>query len=372
MRFRYSETMHAQPSIKDLYEAAKAYDEANLPDVFSESDLICVIGQSGEPYYVSIVSNAFAAYKGEAGLTGYLALAFSDDDDPTYEAMELDLAQECLLAIFTEDLDELETEDRKTLTASGVSFNASVPQFRFKKQYHYPWYIEESDRSDLTLIMEALVYAKEYFGRYGKTKQSDSLIKWLDELGLEESDKKEYVPCLERDEKGFSVTARVLQDESYGFIFPQAFFTNEERQLHFKRMKAQPGKILYYITGILPNPLMGTLDTRPVYPTFALAYDPQTDQILNLSMVEDYESEHPKFVGELLALFEERGKVQAIHCYGKRTLPLLEKIGPQMGVMVVDGVSNERVDQLVFEMFAELFEPHEHGPHCDHDHDHDH
>ncbi|NMA22723.1 MAG: hypothetical protein GX938_04350 [Spirochaetales bacterium] len=362
--------MHAHPSNKDLYEAAKAYERANLSEIFSESDLICVIGQSGEPYYVSAVSNAFAAYKGEAGLTGYLALAFSDEEDPAYEAMELDLAQQCLLAIFTEDQNELESEDRKALTESGVSFDGAVPQFRFKKQYHHPWYIDEDDRADLTLIMQALVYAKEYFAQYGKTKQSDSMSRWLDALGLQESEAKEYVPCLEREGESFAVTARVLQDEAYGFVFPQAFFTNEERQLHFKRMKAQPGKILYYITGILPNPLMGSHDVRPVYPAFALAYDPQTDQILNVSMVEDYEREHPQFVGELLALFEERGKVQAIHCYGKRTLPLLEKIGPQMGVMVVDGVSNAQVDQLVFEMFDELFDGHDHGPHEDHDHDH--
>lgn len=358
-----------------LYEVAKAYSEAAISDVFAESDLICIRTPDDVPYYVSVVSNAFAAYKGEVGLTGYLSMAFLDDESSLFEAMELEQAQECLLAIFTDEREELETRDRETIEASGVPFDGGYPQFRFKQQYRYPWYIDGRDEEDLILIMEGLLFAKEYFASHGKRKQSDSFSPWLETMGVSQSDGKEYLPSLAREGERFGVTSLVLQDEAYGFVFPQAFFTDEERQLHFKRMKAKAGKILYYITGIIPEPIRGDADERPLYPTYAITYDPQSDQILDFAMVEDYEAEHATFVGNLLNLFEQHGKVQAIHCFGKRSLPLLEKIGPQMGIMVVDGGKNSTVDELIVSMFDELFTPHDHehvhGPHCDHDHDHE-
>lgn len=356
-----------------LYEVAKAYSEAAIADVFSESDLICIRTPDGTAYYVSVVSNAFAAYRGEVGLTGYLALAFVDDEASPLEAMELEQAQECLLAVFAEEKEDLEKRDIREVDASGVTFTAGYPQFRFKEQYRYPWYATRRDEEDLIIIMEGLLFAKEYFSGHNKRTQSDSFTPWLEEMGIVQTDGLEYLPTLSLEEGQFSVSAKVLQDEAYGFVFPQAFFTDEERQLYFKRMKAKSGKILYYITGVIPEPIMGKQDHRPVYPTFAITFDPQGDEVLDFRMVEDYDKEHGTFVKALLTLFEQQGKVQAIHCFGKRSLPLLEKIGPQMGIMVVDGGKNELVDELIISMFDELFSPigqeHVHGPHCDHDHD---
>ena len=68
------------------YEAAKAYE--SKPRVFSESDLICVIGQSVNPTMCREFPHA--AYRGRACGP---PLAFSDENDPTYEAVELDLAK---------------------------------------------------------------------------------------------------------------------------------------------------------------------------------------------------------------------------------------------------------------------------------------
>jgi hypothetical protein len=340
---------------RQLYELAKAYADARLQEVFSENDLICIVGEQGVPYYVSIVANAFAAYRGERGLTGYLALALEDDQTPMLESMELDHAQECLLCIFTDDREELDEADRSALTASGVLFDGHYPQFRSKQQYCYPWYISEQEEQDLVMVIKGLLFAKEYLAPFGKTQRSASLQPWLDSLNLTEGDSREYLPCFTVNENSFDATARLLQDEAYGFVFPQAFFTNEERQLHFKRMKSRGGEILYYITGIIPEPTLSRQGERPIFPTFSIAYDPHGDRILTFSMVEEYESEHGRFVSELLALFDQWGKPQAIHCYGRRSLPLLEKIGPQMGVMVVQGNPNPKIEELVLSMLQELF-----------------
>jgi len=358
---------------KRLYEVAKAYGEAALSKVFSEYDLLCVRSPGDTSYYVSVVSNTIVAFKGEVGLASYLAMVARDEEASPVEMIDLQMAQECLLAVFEDEKETLEEQDLALLEESGVSFSTAFPQFRFKAQFRYPWQLTPEDEEDMILIMEALLFAKEYFAGYGKTKESDSFTRWLDSLGLSDSMEVDYLPCLSREGEGFAVTGCRLESEEYGVSFPQAFFTNEERQLHFKRMKVKRGKILYYITGIMMEPVMGERDQRPLFPAFAISFDPQTDRILDFLMVEDYQEEHAKFVESLLNLIEAQGKMQAIHCFGRRSLPLLEKIGPQMGIMVVDGGENEMVNELVFSMFDELanMDDHEHGPHCDHDHDHD-
>ncbi len=346
--------MHGQLLLSRLFHAAKRYDAADLSAIFSEQELLCVRIPDREPYYVSIVSNAFAAYKGEEGLTAYLALATSEEDE-TFEQMEYEHAQRCLLAIYTEERADLEEQDLALLEESGVLFDGNVVQFRSKEPYQYPWHLSEEEQEDLLYIFEALLFAKEYFSSYGKEKQSDSLSTWLEAVEAAEYERIEYLPCFTAEGDSFVVSAEALAEEELGFVFPQAFFSDPERQQHFKRMRPVPGKILYFITGVLPEPLMGSKKERPMYPIFGIIYDPQRDILHSFSLVEEYEAEHHRFVSELLSLFETTGKAQAIHCFGRRSLPLLGKIGPQMGIMVVDGGPNARVEQLVLEMFTELF-----------------
>lgn len=364
-----------------LYSLAKAYTEAAIASVFSENDLICVIAADKTPYYVSLVDSAFAAYRGEKGLTGYLALSLADEQNKSLEYMEMEQEQECLLCLLNNGRENLEDADYQSMVESGVPFEEGMyPQFRSKLQYRYPWYIEDGDGQDLILIMRALIFAKEYFASYKKTSTTNSFSYWLDALGLKESGGKEYIPCIEEQEGRFVVSARILQDEAYGFSYPQAFFTNEEKQRSYKRMRAKPGKILYVATGMLPEPMLGEKGGRPVFPIYQLVFDPQSHQILDIFMVENYEQEHGAFISHLIQIFEKEGKPQAIHCFGKRTLPLLEKIGPQMGIMVVDGGKNEELDSILMDMMHELFteEAHEHHHHheegcsCNHDHGHHH
>jgi len=159
-------------------------------------------------------------------------------------------------------------------------------------------------------------------------------------------------------------------------------------------MKAKSGKVLALAIGSMPQAMLPTEGERPVYPIYSLAYNPQNHQILDVFLIEDYETEHGKFISRLLEIFEKDGKPQAIHCYGKRTLPLLSKMGKQIGIMVVNGTQTEQMGELIQEMFHELTDiPHEHEhehhhhhhldhehcdldhEHCDHhhhDHDHDH
>ncbi|MGE4583127.1 MAG: hypothetical protein AB7C91_00610 [Sphaerochaeta sp.] len=358
-----------------LYALAKAYMQAGLDEIFSENDLICVVAEDGTPYYVSIAQNAFAAYRGEKGLTGYLALSLEEESASDLAFMDLQQAQECLLALLDAHSEDLEEQELAQINESNVAFEeGSYPQFRSKLQYQYPWYLSEAEQRDLCLILEAMLFAKTYFADYKKQSKHQSFSYWLDSLRLEESETHEYIPCLQKAGEDFTVTARVLQDEAYGFSYPQAYFTDEEKQLYYKRMKAKPGKVYYHAIGLLSEAMMPEKGERPVFPIFSMVYDPQLHQILDVFLVEDYDEEHGKFVSRLLELFEENGKPQAIHCFGKRTLPLLSKLGPQIGIMVVDGGENQEMDAIIENMFEELSQVydshdhdhhhHEHGPDC--------
>lgn len=375
--FLYDGPMEKIMDTHTLYSLAKVYSDAAVSSVFSENDLICVIAEDKTPYYVSLVDATFAAYRGEKGLTGYLALSLSDDESDSLEYLEMEQVQECLLCLLNNSREDIEDADYQAIVESGVFFEDGMyPQFRSKLQYQYPWYIEQDEAKDLILIFRAILFAKEYFASYKKTSKTNSFSHWLDSLNLKESGGKEYIPCIEEQDGAFVVTAKILQDESYGFSYPQAFFTNEEKQRYYKRMRSKPGKILYTATGMLPEPMLGENGARPLFPIYQLIYDPQDHQILDIFIVEDYEKEHGAFISHLLEIFEKAGKPQAIHCFGKRTLPLLEKIGPQMGIMVVDGGKNEEIDSILMDMMHALFtedehEHHHHGDGCTCHHDHE-
>ena len=374
--FLYDDSMS---TTNTLYRLAKAFQDEAISEVFSENDLICVINEKQEVYYVSIAESALAAYRGERGLSGYLEISLADDDLPDIEYLELQHQQDCLLMLLEESLQDLEIEDQKAIEESAVQFSkGSFPEFRSKTQYAYIVPITKEEEADLIIILQALLYAKEYFSHYKKEGRNNSFLCWLEEQGLEDVEQKEYIPTFTVQDDSFVVTAQVLKDDAYGMLYPQAFFTNEERQLYYKRLKPKVGRIFYVAIGVMPNPVVSERDgKRIIFPMYQMVYDPQTDQILDLYMVEDYEQEHGQFIARLLELIDHELKPQAIHCYGKRTMPLLSKIGKQIGIMVVEGIEKERMQSLLMEMFKEFSSDHHqhhhvHGPDCgcdDHTHD---
>ncbi|NCC63540.1 MAG: hypothetical protein EOM15_02640 [Spirochaetia bacterium] len=344
-----------------LYQLAKAFQDAAVSSVFSENDLICVINAKQVPYYVSLADNALAAYKGERGLRGYLEISFSDDDLSDIEYLELQHQQQCLLMLHEDSLTDLEKEAQQAILESKVSFaKGQYPSFHSKAPYAYIVPLSKEEEEDLVLILRALLYAKEYFSEYKKTDKNNSFFHWLEKQGLDDVQRREYLPTIKADGDSFIVTAEVLDDEAYGVYYPQAFFTDEERQLQYKRLKPKAGKIFYIAIGVLPNPVLSEKDRRIIFPMYQVVYDPVADQVLDLYMVEDYEQEHGKFIARLLEIFDSGQKPQAIHCYSKRAMALLSQLGKQIGIMIVEGVEKERMQELLIEMFEEVSSNHHH------------
>ncbi|MDY0287841.1 MAG: hypothetical protein RBR15_03355 [Sphaerochaeta sp.] len=362
---------------KAFYSLIKEYQQAQVDTVFSENDLFAIELDDKSPAYVSIVEDALALYLGEKGITGYLRLCFLDPDGPQSEKHETENSQECFILTLNNTKEELAPEDLQAIEESGIGFEEGFyPMVRVKRQYRFPWFLTEEERQSFALALRGILFAKTYVAQFGKVGKTNSLVPWLEGMGLDDIEKREYYPYFKQTTEGmepFTVEAKELGDDDYGVEYPQARLTNMEKLTLYKRMKAKPGKILYAATFLMHEPLRHEKGGAPVFPVAYLLFDPQKHIILDLHMVDDYEISHIKFVSRLLETFDEVGKPQAIHCFGERTYPLLAHLGEQINIMMVKGKQNDELDTLIEEfqsqgLHDEEEHEHVHGPGCAHHH----
>ncbi len=363
---------------KEFYSLIKEYQQAQVDTVFSENDLFAIELEDKNPAYASIVEDALALYLGEKGITGYLRLCFLDPDTAPLEQHEVENSQECFILTLNNGKEDLEPEDLAAIEESGIDFEEGFyPMVRVKRQYRFPWFLTDEEQQSFALALRGILFAKIYVAQFGKVSKTNSLTPWLESLGLDDIEKREYYPYFKQgtnEKEVFTVEARELSDDDYGVEYPQARLTNEEKLSLYKRMKAKAGKILYVATFLLPEPFKDTKGGAPVFPVAYMLFDPQKHVMLDLHMVDDYEQQHTKFVSRLLESFDQVGKPQAIHCFGTRTYPLLSHLGTQVNIMMVRGKQNDELDTIIEEFLShglngeEEEHDHVHGPGCGHHH----
>lgn len=356
---------------KELYLLAKEYQECEIDRVFSENDLFAVEMNDGTPCYVSIVEGGLAGYLGKKGLSAYLRLCLEESDESPLAMAELENSQECYLLTLNNTKEDLEEKEWAEIEASGLSFDeGSLPQFRTKLQYRFPWYLEEVDEKNLMVLLKAILYAKTYFSKFGKETKDSSLNPWLESLGLEDVATTEYIPYFQQSGDSFTVSARILPDDAYSTEYPQAELRNEAVVQEFRLMKAKQGRVLYYVTFLFPDPVLSPKSPSPVFPVVEMLYDPQKHDLLDVYMVEDYEEGHVGFVSRLLDYIHQNGKPQAIHCFGERSYPLLSEIGKQIGIRIMLGSFNQEVESLKEFFVLQGQEMNQEDPGHGHVHDH--
>jgi hypothetical protein len=356
---------------KELYTLARDYQECEPEKVFSENDLFAVEMLDGTPCYVSIVEGALAGYLGKKGLSAYLRLCLQDPEAPALTLTELENSQECYLVTLNNSKEDLEEKELEELTSFDLPFAENAfPQFRIKRQYLFPWYLQKDDEENLLRLLKAIMFAKNYFAKFGKETREASLNPWLESLGLEAIETTEYVPYLQAEGDTFSVTAKVLPDDAYSIEFPQAEIEDPALLEQFKLIKAKPGKVLYYATFLFPDPVMSAKIPAPVFPVVEMLYDPQKHDLLDVFMVEDYEEGHVGLVSRLLNYIQQNGKPQAIHCFGDRSFPLLNALCKQLGIRLMQGTFNQELESL--KEFFVLQGREQEGEEPGHEHVHDH
>ncbi len=363
---------------KEFYSLIKEYQTAQVDTVFSENDLFAIELEDKSPAYVSIVEDELALYLGQKGISGYLRLCFLDPDASQREKHEVESSQECFILTLNNRSEDLEPEDLAAVKESGIEFaEGYYPMVRIKRQYHLPWFLAPEEQEQLALALRGILFAKSYVAQFGKISRTNSLVPWLESLGLDDIEEREYYPSFRQTEGGngtFAVEAKELSDDDYGLEYPQARLTNPDKLSRYRRMKAKPGKIFYAATFLLAEPLShDKKGGAPFFPVTYLLYDPQKHIILDLYLVDDYEMDHNKFVSRLLETFDEVDKPQAIHCYGDRTYPLLAHLGEQLSIMTIKGKPNDELDALIEEFLSQGLDEedhdHVHGPGCSHHHE---
>lgn len=374
--FLYYGNVEARMTNKELYTLIHEYQQEGFEHIFSEDDLFAVALPDKTVAYVSIMEDALALYIGEYGLRGYLNLCYLDPDAPMREKVEVDADLECYILRLDRNKEHLDEEELRDIEESGVGFEQGhFPKVEIQRRYRLPWKLTESEKENFAVALQGILFAKDYVAQFGKTTRASSLTAWLESMALEDSENREYYPLLiPSEEKAghFTVEARELSLNLLEEEFPQARLTNETKLTHYRRMKAKVGKVFYIATFVLEDPIEDPQGGAPIFPICYLLYDPQEREVLDFFLVIDYEAEHTKFAARLFDAFDEVGKPQAIHCFGKRTFPLFSYLGKQLSIMVTHGKKEAGFDAIIEEFLQEAQEEveqqHVHGPECSHDH----
>lgn len=135
--------------LKELYQAASEFAQAQPWKEFWDADIICIenpkdkstgycsiMGRAGEHY-------ALGVYLGNQGIHGFNYLMTHIDSIPSHQKLHY---QNCLMCSF-EDREFLSVEDRKQIKDLGLSYRGrnAWPLFRRYEPGYHPWYISKEE-----------------------------------------------------------------------------------------------------------------------------------------------------------------------------------------------------------------------------------
>lgn len=338
--------------LAELYALAKATFSADLDGLFFEEDLFAVSLADRPTYYVTLGNGVMLANRGKKGLTNFLEFLEHEGAEDELEFFEYQQAMDSLYSVVPlEGEDDVLETDEAWLKESGVTFEEMpAPVFRSKKEYCLPGIINEEEAKEFIQIFQATLHLIHRLLEIRKHHPKRRAIAvWHDQVS-DGSKKDEYIPRLTVRGNEVVLDKVLFEAWNYENTFPVPDFADAEQRRYYKSMKAKSGKIFYMATGIFPAPVSSEKFDEPTFPVFYLLYDPQAHQILDVYMLDDFEKDYDIFVDRFLAIVDRGVKPQAIHCYGRRTLPLLTRIGPNMGVMVFEGKQDAELDEVIDEM----------------------
>ena len=160
------------PSIeqmKDLYEAAAAFKQAQPWTELYDADLIAVDNpETGERGYCSVMGHggmhyALGVYLGTKGLFGFNRLLEKSGDMTGLAFLEF---QDNIMCSF-EDRDQLNQADRDQIKALGLKFRGrnAWPMFRRYEPGFYPWSINVDECMFLTHALRQVLIVVLICGR---------------------------------------------------------------------------------------------------------------------------------------------------------------------------------------------------------------
>lgn len=159
------DTKPTEDQLKELYEAAVAFKQAQPWKWLYDADIICVENPKDKMMgYCSVMGRAgehfaLGVYLGMEGLYGFNQLMRHAGTIPGHQTLHY---QNCLMCSF-EDRDILAEEDRKQIKVLGLSFRGrnAWPMFRRYEPGYYPWFINKEECVFLTHALRQVLFVAE-------------------------------------------------------------------------------------------------------------------------------------------------------------------------------------------------------------------
>lgn len=316
-----------------LYELAFAYKKTKLWKSIWDSEVFAVRLSDGKIGYISIMGAggeycALGLYIGEKGFDSFRTVITADEFMMSpFKYHETLMQQECLQCVFDnkDELSEEEQEEvKKYARAHGIRLAGrnAYPQFVKYQPNHYPWRLQtEQEQAYLCEALEAAIELARLLE--GKIPG---------DLGVREiNDKTRIIPMLEKNGAYTLSTTELPKETAAEYPVPE--ISNDVGIAKLKKAKRMGVWECEIIR--VPEPVQSGQDEVPVFPVLFLALENETDYILPVPPVADYE-ENPK---ELLDLFIEALLMQKI-CpeellvRDERTYTFAEGLAKKLGIKI--------------------------------------
>ena len=318
-----------------LYELAILYRKEKLWKSLTETSLFAVRLSDGNIGYCSVMGRegthiALGLYLGEEGLASFFHIAEADGYDSDMDEFFAGFMQKCLQCSF-ENKDHLSPEEWQRATDYGkrhqVSFRGkmSYPHFITCVPFHFPETI--TDATEELLLAEALEAALDVCDKVHKKRPSA--------LGFTSTlDRNKKIPVLTKEGSAFSWSMEPLPAVE-PIRYPRPKLSNEILAGKLKKAKKK-GHLLCDLC-LIPTPTMdedAPEDPSLHLPVTMLSFNTETEMLLPVAMVLDYDKNDDKFLDEFANILSSSLKKipSDIHVKNDRTYDALDHFCQQVGI----------------------------------------
>jgi len=333
-----------ETQLKELYEAAVVFKQAQPWKWLYDSDVICVenpddktighcsvMGRGGEHF-------ALGVYFGDEGVNKFWQLMDNADTLPIHQILNY---QNCLMCSF-EDREELNNDDRKQIKQLGLSFRGrnEWPKFRRFEPGYFPWFLNEKECVFLTVALRQVLIA------------SHDILDGESKIDLE---KGETILRVSEDQNGktkwhskqFRITIPTLS-------YDPVIITDDLLMHKIKKAGRSENLSLQADICYLPTPIQEKKDDRPYYPRIFLLINTKSGLPMRCRMYESIHDDVQVSLNDLISFCMEKGIPGEIQIRGKEMKALLDDfcIKAKIRLTVVEHLP--AIDQLIEDMVDQM------------------
>ena len=326
--------------LKELYQAASEFIQAQPWKEFYDADIICVenprdkaigycsiMGRAGEHY-------ALGVYLGNEGIFGFYHLMEHADSIPSHQALHY---QNCLMCSF-EDRDLLSVEDRKQIKDLGLSFRGRNvwPMFRRYEPGYHPWYINEEECIFLTHALKQTLFV------------AGNVLAGQLEMDMEQG--KTILRYSEENGSKLEWHSKKVQMK-----FPTVSYSpvkiNDDILIQKIKMAGSMGNVSLQVdTLYMPSAVQENKGERPYYPRVFILAEQKSGQILGFEMYQSVSDDANVTLNKLMDICLENGIPKEIQVRSEAMEAILGDFCKKTGTKLKVVKRLSAIDQMMKEM----------------------